>query len=139
MKFNDFINKGIVKKISKDIFLAKTILKTSKKDMAFLNSIQLNEESSRKLTTNYYDCLRSIIEAIAYKEGFKVYSHEALTYFLKEINEELISIKFDRLRKIRNSINYYGEDISINETKDNIFEIKAIIDTLIKKYLNNLK
>ena len=30
---------------------------------------------------------------------------------LKEKQEELISIKFDRFRKIRNQINYYGKDI----------------------------
>ena len=80
-----------------------------------------------------------ILEAISIIDGFKIYSHEAFTYFLKEKGEEVLSTKFDRFRKIRNSINYYGKDISIEETKENIEEIKEMIKSLIKKYLGDLE
>lgn len=135
MRFKDFIKQGVVRTASKDEILAKSLLKTSKKDLEFLNSLKLNEKSSRKLMSNYYDVLRSILEAISSLKGYKIYSHKAFTYFLKEIKEDSISIKFERFRKIRNKINYYGKDISIKETQENIREIKSIIKYLIKTYL----
>ncbi len=135
MRFKDFIKNGVVRTASKDEILAKSLLKTTKKDLEFLNSLKLNDKSSRKLMSNYYDILRSILEAISSLKGYKIYSHKAFTYFLKEIKEDLISIKFERFRKIRNKINYYGKDVSIKETHENIKEIKSIIKYLVKKYL----
>ncbi len=139
MKFEDFIKKELARKSLKDINLAKSLLKNSKKDLNFLEKLNIDEDSSRKIMVNYYDILRSILEAISAIEGYKIYSHEAFTYFLKEKREETLSIKFDRFRKIRNSINYYGKDISIEETKENIKEIKNMIKYFIKKYLRGLE
>ena len=138
MIFETFIRQGIVRRASIDKLLAKSLFQNSKKDLEFLDSLKINEKSSRKLMTNYYDVLRSILEAISAIKGYKIYSHEAFTYFLKENGEDLLSIKFDRFRKIRNSINYYGKDISKEETKENIKEIKKIIKLLTKKYLGDL-
>ncbi len=138
MKFEDFIKRGQVRTASINKALAKSLIKNTKKDIKFLNSLIIDEQSSRKLMVNYYDALRSILEAVSAIEGYKIYSHEAFTYFLKEKNEEILSTKFDRFRKIRNSINYYGEDISIEDTKDNIKEIKKIIKILLDKYLKNI-
>ena len=138
MDFEDFIKQGQVRIASKDIALAKSLLKNTKKDLEFLKNLEINENSSRKIMANYYEALKSILEAISAIEGYKIYSHEAFTYFLKKKQEETLSIKFDRFRKIRNSINYYGEDIEIEETKENILEIKEMISNLIKKYLGKL-
>tara|TARA_Y100000034_G_C6633215_1_gene276527 strand:- start:188 stop:607 length:420 start_codon:yes stop_codon:yes gene_type:complete len=139
MKFKDFIEKGQVRTASVDKALAKSLIKNTKEDLKFLDSLTINEQSSRKLMVNYYESLRSVLEAIAAIDKYKIYSHEAFTYFLKEKNEEIISNKFDRFRKIRNSINYYGEDISIEDTKENIKEIKRIIKILLDKYLKDIR
>ena len=139
MKFEDFIEKGLVRKTSKDKSLVRALLQNSKKDIEFLNGLKINEKSVRKIMTNFYDVLRSVLEAVSVIKGYKIYSHEAYIYFLKEIKENLLAIKFDRFRKIRNSINYYGKDISIEETKENIYEIKKMINILIKKYLGKLE
>jgi len=139
MDFDEFLKKGLVRKSPPDFMLARSLFSTAKKDLQFLRSLEINENSSRKIMANYYEVLRSILEAISSIDGFKIYSHEAFTYFLKEKNEELLSIQFDRFRKIRNSINYYGKDISIEETKENIREIEEIIKSLSDKYLRGLK
>ncbi len=139
MKFEDFIEKGLVRKTSKDKSLVRALLQNSKKDIEFLNGLKINEKSVRKIMTNFYDVLRSVLEAVSVIKGYKIYSHEAYIYFLKEIKENLLAIKFDRFRRIRNSINYYGKDISIEETKENIYEIKKMINILIKKYLGKLE
>jgi hypothetical protein len=138
MKLKDFIEKGQVRAGEKDKILAKSLLKGTRTDIKFLERLQINEDSSRKIMSNYYDALRSILEAVSAIDGFKIYSHEAFTYFLMEKNEELLATKFDRFRKIRNRINYYGKDISVEETKENIETIKRMINQLIKKYLDNM-
>lgn len=136
MKFGDFIKMGQVRRASIDQPLINSLIKSAKKDLEFLNNLEINEGSARKMMVNYYDVLRSVLEAISSLNGYKVYSHEAFVYFLKERGEETISDKFDRFRQIRNKINYYGKEISAEEAKENIEEIKKIIAALIKKNLN---
>ncbi|MEK6848036.1 MAG: hypothetical protein AABX65_00195 [Nanoarchaeota archaeon] len=53
---------------------------------------------------------------------------------MKDIGEEAIARKFDRFRIIRNSINYYGKNISIEECSVNTRDILELIDLLFKKY-----
>lgn len=130
MIFEDFIKKGQVRIASPDISLIRSLHKNTINDLKYLNGQEINEISARKIYSNYYDCLRSILEAIASVDGFKIYQHEAFTYFLKKKNENLAAIKFDRFRKIRNSINYYGEDISIDDAKETSIEIKRLIEFL---------
>jgi len=134
--FDDFIKRGQVRRASEDKALTKSLLKNINLEFNFLSALEINEKSRATLMCNYYDILRTILEAIASVSGYKIYSHEAFTYFLKEIkNEEIISVKFDRFRKIRNSIRYYGQDVSVVEVIENIEEIRRMIDILIKKYL----
>lgn len=138
MKFNDFIKTGQVRKARKDSSLAKSIMSTSKLDLIFLSKLEINKESARKIMSNYYDVLRSILEAVAAIDGYKIYSHEAFTFFLKEKQENVISEKFERFRKIRNGINYYGNNISIEEVKEYVPEIIKLIELLKNKYLNDV-
>jgi hypothetical protein len=139
VKFDDFIEQGKVRRAFKDISLAKSLIETAGSDLSFLQKLEINRNSARKIMSNYYDILRSILEAIALLDGFKVYSHEAFAFFLQEKNENIISIKFDRFRKIRNDINYYGKNISVEEVKEYSIEILNIIKGLRKKYLGEVK
>ncbi|MBT3405030.1 hypothetical protein HN832_03855 [archaeon] len=139
MRFEDFIKRGLVRRGSQDFNLAKSLIKTAESDLKFLSKLKIDKNSSRKIMSNYYDVLRSILEAISAWEGYKIYSHEAFAYFLKEKGEENLSLKFDRFRQVRNKINYYGEDISVEETEANILEIKNMVQELKKKYFKNLK
>src|SRR3989344_485846 len=111
MKFEDFIKNRQIKNTIKDMQLAKSLLSTAEQDLEFFKTLPINNISARKIVSNYYDILRSTLEALASLEGYKVYSHEAFTYYLKENVEGDTSRKFERLRKIRNSINYYGKEI----------------------------
>lgn len=138
MNFEDFIKIGQVKKSSPDKQLIKSIIELSKSDLLFLRKVKVDENSSRKIMGGYYDVLRSILEAIASKNGYKIYSHEAFTYFLRKIDEPIISDKFERFRKIRNGINYYGKSISPKEVSENILEIDRIISYLLGKHLEKI-
>jgi len=131
LRFKDFIKEGKVKKGEKDSQLAISLIDTAKQDLNFLNAIKLTEISARRLVINYYDVLRSLIEALAALDGLKVYSHEAFTYYLQEKKEDILSRKFDRFRKIRNGLSYYGKEINITEAEDILIEMKSIISNLL--------
>lgn len=77
------------------------------------------------------------LEAIASINGYKIYSHEAFTYFLIEEDEKLLADKFDKFRKIRNGIVYYRKNISVEEVKEIIVDIFELIEKL--RYLKELK
>ena len=135
MKFSDFIKRKEVRKTEFDPELFKSLVKTAELDLIFLEKVKIDEYSSRKIMSNYYDVLRSLLEAMALRDGYKVYSHEAFTFYLREKEESEISLKFDRFRKKRNAINYYGESVSVEEVKEYSKEMKKIIIELKKKYL----
>lgn len=136
MKFTDFLKRKEVKKVEKDTELVKSLITSAEYDLIFLAKVKIDEFSARKIISNYYDVLRSILEAMALNDGYKVYSHEAFTLYLKEKGESEISLKFDRFRKKRNKINYYGESVSIEEVTDYSEDIKIVIIELKEKYFN---
>ena len=135
MKFEDFIKQGKVRKGAVDIPKIKSLIQTSKNHFLFLSNQKVDEVSAGSIIVTYYEALREIIEAVCLLEGFKVYSHEAFTYFLKEKNEISPSMKFDNLRKLRNSVNYYGEKVSANEVLAAKEEIIGLVHYLKNKYL----
>jgi len=84
-----------------------------------------------------YDALREYLEALAIKNGYKIYNHECYTSFLKEVlNKSSDADEFDNLRKIRNSINYYGRKINNEEAQHILKKLKQLIQK-IKHELKN--
>jgi len=128
MRFSDFIGSNQVRRAQRDIALAKSLIRTAEIDLKFVSSLEVNEISARKILTNYYDILRSMLEAMAANDGYKVYSHEAFACFLKEKSESILAEKFDRFRRIRNGINYYGKSITVEEVKEHTREIAQMIN-----------
>jgi len=138
MKIEDYIKKNIVRKGSPDKMLALSLLKQTNQDKLFFDSLKITEISARKVASNYYDMLRSVLEAMASLDGYKIYNHEAFSSYLEEKGEKENSILFDRLRKIRNNINYYGSKLTIDEAKDMIENSKYLMNYLANKYLKDL-
>ncbi|MCF7866738.1 hypothetical protein K9L67_01580 [Candidatus Woesearchaeota archaeon] len=135
MGFKEYIkNKKVVKSIP-DTQKVLALQKMSKNNFLVVQKIHLDKNSASIILSQAYESLRQILEAIALSEGYKIYSHEAYTDYLLEKGEIILSNKFDRLRKLRNGINYYGKPVSENVTKAALKEIKEIIKELCEKYL----
>jgi hypothetical protein len=127
MDWNECLKKRIAKEVNTDEELIKSLTKTSGNKLESEDKLELSEVTSGSKVSLAYDSLRELLEALAIKNGYKIYNHECYTYLLKEIiNESLKGDEFDELRKIRNSINYYGKGISIAEAKDAIERIKKL-------------
>ena len=79
-----------------------------------------------------YDSLREILEALSLENGYKIYNHECYTAFLKEILKESgKGDDFDDIRKIRNAINYYGKEVSVEEAETIIKKILLLRNSVI--------
>jgi len=100
-----------------------------------IKDIHLKKDLNLVLTTGplpsiCYEFLREALEALSIKKGYKIYNHDCYTAFLKEIaGKENMSLQFDRYRKIRNRINYYGKEIEPKDAE----KIKKEIFTLISE------
>lgn len=133
MNWNECLKKRIAKKIRTDNELIKSLRKTSENKTKSEKKLKLTPVTSASKISLAYDSLREILEALSIKEGYKIYNHECYTYFLKEIlKQSLNGDEFDELRKIRNSINYYGKDITINEAEDILKRINKLRNILLK-------
>jgi len=127
MDFKDCLKKSIAKEVKTDWELIESLKKTSQNKLDSAKILKLSEVTLGSKISLLYDSLRELLEALAIKNGYKIYNHECYTYFLKEIlNESFKGDEFDALRKIRNSINYYGKEISVQEAKDVLKRIKDL-------------
>ena len=135
MNFYESIASGKVKKITINNSLIKSIYHTTLQDLSYLKKQKIDRFSARKCVSNYYDCLRSIIDAIALLEGYKIYDHETYAFFLEMKNEKKAAYLFDKFRRIRNKINYYGLSLSIEEAQETIITIRKLTTYLINTYL----
>ena len=132
--FEFFLNKGDVKRQSPDENLSKATLKDSIERLE-LSKNMLNRFKAKYVLENAYEVMREAADSVLYKEGFKSYSHEAsIVYLLKKgFNEQDIA-EFDRFRKIRNSIKYYGGDCDESDAQSAIKLAEEVIRK-IKKIL----
>ncbi|MBS3114715.1 hypothetical protein J4448_06450 [Candidatus Woesearchaeota archaeon] len=139
MNFEEFIKRNVVRKATSDAELAKSLIAESDKILLVIKELTPNETNATMLMREAYEAYRQICEAIAVYNGYKIYSHEAITSFIAEIlNEKEVADSFDRYRKIRNSINYYGAPISVEEVQKALLEIPKFIGIFKKKYLFNI-
>lgn len=135
MIFESLIKEGFVKKVPVDIIRAKSLIKSSEQALSTAKIIPFKEETLKTIFRELYESLRGYCEALGYIQGYKFLNHEAITHFLNEIFwEKEISIKFDRYRKLRNGINYYGNTIEIKTVKDAMMDIPSLMNGL-KKHL----
>ena len=133
MDFHECLESGTAKEVPINILRAKSLIKSSKQAIKTAEIIRLNEDSAKSVFRELYEGLREFIEAIGFSKGYKFLDHISITYFLKEIlKEPLISRKFDRYRKLRNGINYYGNDIDTSTVKEALKEIPLMVNKLKK-------
>src|SRR3989339_217625 len=137
MNFENSLIGGKAKKIMPNKIRASSFFKSSIQAIETAKVIPLNQNALKSILRELYEGLREYCEAIGYLKGYKFLDHESIGYFLRDIlKEQSAFIKFDRYRKLRNGINYYGEDINIETVKEAIIEIPELVKKL-EKYSKN--
>jgi len=137
-EFEFFLKKGEVKKQKPDKNLSEATFKDSMDRLKFSKSLSKNTKPKYVLE-NAYEAMREAADSVLYQEGFKSYSHEASIIYLagKGLEEKEI-IEFNRFRKIRNGIKYYGKDCDESDAESAIRFAERIIYE-IKNILKNIK
>jgi len=127
MDWEECCNKRIAKKVEPDIYLIKSLTKSSKNKFESESKLEMSDITASSKLSLAYDSLRELLEALALKNGFKIYNHECYSAFLKEImSKSDKATEFDEIRKIRNDVNYYGREISADESEKIVQEIKRL-------------
>lgn len=133
MNFENSLTNGKAKRVMPNNIRASSIFKSSIQAIETARMIQLNQNTIKSILRELYEGLREYCEAIGYLRGYKFLDHESIGYFLRDIlKEQSVSMKFDRYRRLRNGINYYGEDVDIETVKEAIIEIPGLIKELEK-------
>src|SRR3989344_5722122 len=133
MNFETSLREGKSKKVMLNKIRASSLLGSSVQAIDTARVIPLSNNSSKTILRELYEGLREYCEAIGYLNGYKFLDHESIVYFLRDVlKEQSVSAKFDRDRRLRNGINYYGEDIDIETVKEAIIEIPKLIKELEK-------
>ncbi|MEK6818569.1 MAG: hypothetical protein AABY10_01405, partial [Nanoarchaeota archaeon] len=110
-----------------------SLKKTSQNKFDSEVKLELSKVTAGSKISLLYDSLRELLEALAISKGYKIYNHECYTCFLKEIvNESAKGDEFDELRKVRNGINYYAKDISVEEAKHILKRIEELREGVLK-------
>jgi len=138
MDLDECFRKGLIKKTNKDKELVKSLIEMSNIKEISVRTAKINEVIISAYVSLAYDSLREILEALCILKGYKVLSHICIGELLKSILEDFDYEEFDRLRWVRNSINYYGEKVEFGQGKEIIEKIFAIKKKILKEYLDNL-
>jgi hypothetical protein len=134
MSMRELIEQGIVRQIPPNNARAKSLIIMSKQTMVTILSLKLSEQNASIIFRELYECLRQAIEAIGYMKGYKFENHESLRTFIEEeLENKTLPKDFDRYRKIRNGINYYGDVVSIETVADAIRDIPKYIKEVSEK------
>ena len=127
MDWEECCNRRIAKNVKPDVDMIASLTKSSRNKLESESKLIMNEVTASSKLLLAYDSLRELLEALALKNGYKVYNHECYTAFLKEIiKENYKADEFDDIRKIRNAVNYYGKEISVEEANEVIAKIKKL-------------
>lgn len=138
IKFEDFIEKNEVKRISKDIAFAKALWKRAEERVKIILKLPLDEETAFTIFEQIYESLREYADALLAIEGFKSYSHLASILYLNKYPEILPAEvnKINNAREKRNNSKYYAKKILLKDTQDLILfynQIKPKLDSIFKK------
>ena len=127
--------KSLVKEVKADKNLIRSLIQSSSKRMKTQELLALTPITASSKISLTYEALRELLEALGISKGYKIYNHECYSAFLKEVlKESRLGSEFNKFRKIRNAINYYGKDISISETKHLLSEMGIMIEKLKTKF-----
>jgi len=116
-KFDEFLLKGTIRRISPDKSRARSLIEESERKnrslKQILDKIGLNDENANDIIEYCYDILIGLVRAKLYLDGFKSSgegAHEAEVSYLSQIGFSSSELRFmDELRYFRNGIKYYGK------------------------------
>lgn len=127
MDWKECFDSSMVKEVKPDNEMIKALLSSADNKMKSVDMLKTDRVTANSKLALAYDALREALEALAIKHGYKIYNHECYTCFLKEVLKSSSEAEeFDSLRRTRNKVNYYGKELSIEESNILVKKIKDL-------------
>ena len=118
-----------IKRIIPDKERSDSLLKTSEKTIKFVKNIKITKDNAGIIFGNYYESLIEILHSYSFSKGFDIKDHFSFTKFIyQEFESKRYSEIFERCRKLRNGLIYYGKDIPKSVAMNQIKKIKELIE-----------
>ena len=132
MKWKECLDNKIAKESHADKELISSLIQSSERKLKTDEYAPLNEITASSKIANNYDSLREVLEALSISKGFKIYNHECFVGFILEVlSMPSEANRFDKLRKIRNGINYYGKNVDVGDAEKLLVEINEMRDKFL--------
>lgn len=128
MDWKECRDRMFVKAVSVDVHMIDSLKMSAEKKLETVGRLEIDGTTASTVVTLYYDSLRELLEALGILKGYKIYNHDCYCAFLKEVlAKSEMGNSFDRLRKIRNGINYYGKDVLPDHALELVEEMMRLI------------
>lgn len=139
--FEDYLERGICKRITPDKIRAEYLIKESKRNYnGLLKRIKImgfDEDNINSIIKDIYDIMIESLRAKMLLNGYSCsgnYAHEAEVSYLKKLNFSETEIYFlNEIRASRNSITYYGKILDKEYAKKCYNFLKRIYPKLLNK------
>ncbi len=141
--FEEYINKGIIKKGLPDKPRARFLLNESDKSLRGLKRriemMGVDEDNANSIVKDCYDVIMELIRAKLLLDGYHSsgqFAHEAEVSYLKKLGFSDNEISFvNEIRYFRNSVTYYGKLLSVEYAK----KVTKFITTIYPKLRETVK
>ncbi len=134
MDLNECFRKGVIQKTVIDRELIKSLLEMSDINENTVKTAGVNEKNISSYVALAYDSLRGVLEALCILHGYKVLNHICIGELLATLVNDFEYEDFDRLRWIRNGINYYGKKVDFEQGREIIVKIFAMKKKILEKH-----
>lgn len=115
MEITECEEKGFIRKVSPNFGIIKSLKEVAQIKHEEVLSQNLTKRNISVYFTIYYDAIRELLEAYCLSQGFKVLNHVCLGEKMKQLNPNFDYTTFDRIRFLRNGINYYGKQVPFEQ------------------------
>jgi len=139
--FNYYIDQKLVRKSLSNIGMAKSLLQKAEIRLKRISSEEIEEENSSIIFEDVYEVLREASQSLMEIKGFKPYSHEAITSFLKHyklLSDEKVNM-LDNYRVLRNNSVYKAEKVSLQKCVEAINFAKDLLPEINIKFKMGIK
>lgn len=131
MDWKNCISEGIAVKVDINRERVRSLCNSAAATLKFVENVKLNDDNASILLKNMYDAILELLHAYILSKGYKVLNHLCVGYYLRDQlgNREYFYL-FDKYRKIRNSITYYGANIETEVAEEGMTELRKLFDKI---------
>ncbi len=133
-------NNRIIKRVKVDRTLIKSLGEMANITENIVQTAEIDKVNISVYVSLAYNALSEVLDAVCISRGYQTKSHSAKGILVKNlINGDFNYDEFDRLRCIRNRINYHGSKVDYGVGIEAIYKALTAKEKILSKYLKSFK